>query len=617
MEKKDNKQKQSIFSSFGRMFKRLFSFGGKKKELNVFEEEEIKSPSKVIFSNFIHNKFTIIGLILFIGIFSFAYIGGMFRQMDPVYQEPILQNIGPGTGYLDFPSELEGKKIVQISSGITFSVALTDDGKVYAWGKDTDGATEVPSNLGTNVVKIAAGDRHVVALTDSGEVIGWGKNDFHQAELTYEAKAQLKSDEKVIDVSASDKYTALVTDKGNVIILGATGANNMDYVPSEIQGRVAAVDANSYNMVLLLKDGTIATMGVSGNEFSDVPKELTDGSIKIVKAKMSYANGIALDDQGKIHVWGANGDNMRDGVPAINEKVVDVSGSRNALFAVGESGKVYAWGNDDLNDISVPSSATNIKQVFSGYFQNYAVDNNNEIHAWGNDGYVLGTDAQGRDYFTRLMHGGRVTLVVGIIAVIIETVLGLLIGMISGFKGGKVDNLLMRFTEIVSSIPFMPLVITLSASLGNDLSTDQKMYLIMIILGVISWPGMARLVRAQILIEREKDFVLAARALGIKEGSIIVRHILPNVMNICIVNMTLSYADKMLMEAALSFLGFGVQEPMPSWGNMLNGAQRAIVIENYWWQWITPAVCVVIAALGVNLVGDALREALDPKENEK
>lgn len=136
MEKKDNKQKQSIFSSFGRMFKRLFSFGGKKKELNVFEEEEIKSPSKVIFSNFIHNKFTIIGLILFIGIFSFAYIGGMFRQMDPVYQEPILQNIGPGTGYLDFPSELEGKKIVQISSGITFSVALTDDGKVYAWGKD-------------------------------------------------------------------------------------------------------------------------------------------------------------------------------------------------------------------------------------------------------------------------------------------------------------------------------------------------------------------------------------------------------------------------------------------------------------------------------------------------
>ena len=147
--------------------------------------------------------------------------------MDPVYQEPILQNIGPGTGYLDFPSELEGKKIVQISSGITFSVALTDDGKVYAWGKDTDGATDVPSNLGTNVVKIAAGDRHVVALTDSGEVIGWGKNDFHQAELTYEAKAQLKSDEKVIDVSASDKYTALVTDKGNVIILGATGANNI------------------------------------------------------------------------------------------------------------------------------------------------------------------------------------------------------------------------------------------------------------------------------------------------------------------------------------------------------------------------------------------------------
>ena len=215
------------------------------------------------------------------------------------------------------------------------------------------------------------------------------------------------------------------------------------------------------------------------------------------------------------------------------------------------------------------------------------------------------------------MHGGRVTLVVGVIAVIIETVLGMFIGMIAGFKGGRVDNLLMRFGEIISSIPFMPLVITLSASIGNNMTTDAKMYLIMIILGILSWPGMARLVRAQILIEREKDFVLAARALGIKEASIIIRHIMPNVLNICIVNMTLSYASKMLMEAALSFLGFGVVEPMPSWGNMLNAAQTATVIQNYWWQWITPAVCVCIAALGVNLVGDALREALDPKANEK
>lgn len=617
MEKKDNKQKDSIFSSFGRMFKRLFSFGGKTKELNVFEEEEIKSPTKVIMTNFIHNKYTIIGLILFIGIFSFSYIGGAFKKLDPIYNEPILQNIGPGTGYLDVPSELQGKNIVQISSGITFSVGLSDDGKLYTWGKDIDGATEIPTSIGTNIVKVAAGDRHVVALTDNGELIGWGKNDFHQAEIGYDVKALMQTGEKFVEISANDKYTAALTDLGNLYILGAKNANGMDFVPAEIQGKIANMDANSYNMAILLKDGTIATMGVTGNEFSNVPKELTDGSVNVVKVKMSYANGVALDDQGKVHVWGANGHNLMKGMPEVSEKIVDVAAARNTLYMVGESGKVYAWGDNDLNELAVPSDTTHIKQVFANYFQAYAVDEDNQVHSWGNNGYVLGTDAQGRDYLTRLMHGGRVTLVVGVIAVIIQTILGLLIGMISGFKGGRIDNLLMRFTEIVSSVPFMPLVITLSASIGNGLSTDQKMYLIMIILGVISWPGIARLVRAQILIEREKDFVLAARALGIKERSIIVRHILPNVLNICIVNMTLSYADKMLMEAALSFLGFGVQEPLPSWGNMLNGAQRATVIENYWWQWITPAVCVVVAALGVNLIGDALREALDPKENEK
>lgn len=617
MAKKEEKHKNSIFSSFVRMFKRLFSFGGKKKELDVFEEEEIKSPSKVILSNFIHNKFTIIGIILFVSVFTFSYIGGMLNPLDSVYNEPILKNVGPGKGYLDIPSELQGKEIKNISSGITFSVALTSDGEIYTWGKDSEGATEVPSNLGKNIVKVVAGDTHVIALTNTGQIIGWGEDDFGQTELSYEAKVTMASDEKIIDITAGDKYSVALTDKGKLYVFGATGGNSMDYVPASVQGRVKAFDANSYNMVLLLDDGTIDVMGVTGNEFTNIPEELTDGSINVVKVKMSYGNGIALDDKGNIHVWGGDNKGIRKTQPEITETVIDVAAARNALYAVGESGKVYAWGDNSLNELNVPSGLKNVKAIYSNFFQTYAVDDSNHVEAWGNNGYMLGTDVQGRDYLVRLMHGGRVTLVVGVIAVVIEAFLGLLIGMIAGFKGGKVDNVLMRFAEIVSSVPFMPVVITLSASLGNGLSTDQKMYLIMVILGILSWPGMARLVRAQILIEREKDFVLAARALGIKEGAIIIRHILPNVMNICIVNMTLSYADKMLMEAALSFLGFGVQEPMPSWGNMLFAAQTPTVVQLYWWQWISPAVCVVIAALGVNLIGDSLREALDPKANER
>lgn len=610
MSKKDKKNG----SFLGNLFKRTVT--GNSKELNVFEEEAIKTPGQVIFSNFIHNKFSIIGIVLFVAIFSFCYVGGAFFPLKATYNEPILQNLEPGHGYLNFPAELEKEEIVNISSGITFSVANTADGDVYVWGKDIDGVMEVPNQIKGNAAVIAAGDRHIVALTKTGTQLGWGQDVRQQANMPLEAKYQIDSDEKIVKMTANDKYSAVVTDTGKLIIFGATGSNSMDFVPAAIQGNVADLDGNSYNMVLLMKDGTIGTVGVSGNEFSNVPEHLKDGSTKVVKAKMSFSNGIALDDQGKIHVWGANDYNLLKGVPQIDEKVIDIAATRNSLFAVGESGKVYAWGDNSLGELNVPENFK-AEKIFASYFQVYAVSESGEIEAWGNNGYYLGTDIQGRDYLTRLMHGGRVTLVVGVIAVVIETVIGMFIGMISGFKGGRVDNLLMRFGEIISSIPFMPLVITLSASIGNNMSTDEKMYLIMVILGILSWPGMARLVRAQILIEREKDFVLAARALGIKEGSIIIRHIMPNVLNICIVNMTLSYASKMLMEAALSFLGFGVVEPMPSWGNMLNAAQSATVIQNYWWQWITPAVCVCIAALGVNLVGDALREALDPKANEK
>ena len=139
----------------------------------------------------------------------------------------------------------------------------------------------------------------------------------------------------------------------------------------------------------------------------------------------------------------------------------------------------------------------------------------------------------------------------------------------------------------------------------------------MVVLGVLGWMGLARLVRAQLLVEREKDFVLAAKALGIRQNKIMWRHILPNVFNLVIVTVTLGYASSLLTEAGLSFLGFGVAAPTPSWGNMLTSAQASTVIQYYWWRWFVPGLCVVLAALSANLIGDALREAMDPRENER
>lgn len=215
------------------------------------------------------------------------------------------------------------------------------------------------------------------------------------------------------------------------------------------------------------------------------------------------------------------------------------------------------------------------------------------------------------------MYGGKTSLLVGVVAVVITTIIGLTVGLIAGFVGGTVDNLLMRFAEIITAIPFLPLLITLSAVLGNSMSPEQRMYLVMVIIGVLSWVGLARLIRGQILIEREKDFILASRALGVRESKIVIKHILPSILSIVIVSMSLSYGGMMLTEAGLSFLGFGVVQPTPTWGNMLNGAQSAEVIQFYWWRWVFPALAVFLTVLCVNLVGDGLRDAVDPKSNQK
>ena len=616
-----NDNKKSTFSrlkdSFTSMFKRLFSPKARQKDFkNVLEEEAITSPSKVVWKNFLHDKLARIGMLGFVLILLFCFLGSVVMPMkDPAKTETVLKNIQPGRKILSVDSGLEKKGIETIGNGISFSIGLDKTGKLYTWGSDPSGVLDIPSNVeNKKIEKLAVGDKHAMVLTKNGELFAWGFNNFNQATIPSDIRS-LASYEGIEDIYAGEGYSGIITKEKNLYLWGNVKASKLDILPSNVNGHVKKVNGSSFNMVILLDDGTVAVAGTTGNEISAVPEELTNGSVNVVDVKMTFRTGIALDDQGKIHVWGSTDKGMMN-VPEINEKVVQVSTNRNAMYALGESGKVYAWGDNTLNELNVPSNLV-AEKLYSGFYQTYAVNKDGTVTAWGNKGYFMGTDQFGRDLLTRLMAGGKVTFLVGFLACIVEAIIGMIVGMIAGFKGGWVDNLLMRISEIFSSIPFMPLVITLSAFLGVNMGSNEKLILIMLILGFISWPSLARIVRGQILIEREKDFVLAARALGIKEYAIIIRHILPNVLNLCIVNVTLSYASNMLTESGLSFLGFGVQAPMPSWGNMLDGAQQSEVIQMYWWRWILPAVCIMIAAFSINLIGDGLRDALDPKANEK
>jgi peptide/nickel transport system permease protein len=226
----------------------------------------------------------------------------------------------------------------------------------------------------------------------------------------------------------------------------------------------------------------------------------------------------------------------------------------------------------------------------------------------------LGTDEQGRDVMLRLFTGGRISILVGLMAAGVSVTLGSIIGGIAGYYGGRVDNLLMRFAEIVYSIPFTPTVISISAALMWKVSSDKKMFFVMLLIGILSWPGLARLVRGQILSLREQEFMLATEVLGISDRSKIARHLLPNTLAFIIVSATLGMASAILTEAGLSFLGLGVTPPTPTWGNMVERARNTNVFRTMQWLWIPPGIMIMLTVVSINLLGEGLRDAFDPKE---
>ena len=228
----------------------------------------------------------------------------------------------------------------------------------------------------------------------------------------------------------------------------------------------------------------------------------------------------------------------------------------------------------------------------------------------------LGTDGNGMDMLTRLMYGGRVSLIIGFIVVFIAAGLGVIMGGISGYFGGWVDNLIMRIVDVFYCLPSMPIIIILGSAMdAMRLDPWIRMIYLMLILGFLSWPSIARLVRGQILSLREQEFMLATEASGISIPHRIIRHLIPNVMPQLIVSSTMSLGSTIITEATLSFLGLGVKFPFASWGNIISDVNNAYVMTNYWFIWIPAGICLLLAVLGFNFVGDGLRDAFDPKMN--
>lgn len=234
----------------------------------------------------------------------------------------------------------------------------------------------------------------------------------------------------------------------------------------------------------------------------------------------------------------------------------------------------------------------------------------------GGELYLLGTDINGRDNFSRLLYGGQISLTIGFLALLVSFPLGMLYGGLSGYLGGKTDFIMMRISEAIMSIPSFYLLIILASILPANMTSVQRFTLIVLILALIGWAGFSRVVRGMVLSIKKKEFVIAAEALGASNLRTIIHHILPQTISYVIIAMTLSVPSYILSESGLSFLGLGIQQPDASWGNMLKEAQEFVNIISRPWL-LTPGFLIFVAVLSFNVIGDTIRDVLDPNSRER
>jgi peptide/nickel transport system permease protein len=655
-----NKKKENVFRILARWFVRFF-MGAKyeekmyKKGKNIVPDEENKSvpndselivsPAKQAFQGFISNKFAVFAFFAWLFIFAFVFIAPHFMpKYFDAYTEVTLKNLPPNLTMMKVPAELKND-IKMIDSYGPFSVGLSNAGKVYVWGCKKLGASgmdvEIPEEYkDIKMAMVAAGVDHIVAIGEDGKIYAWGSDRFGQygrsenaiTSATIEAMPE-ELYENGVDVAHVKKLTcgyqatAILMDDGTVYVWGNKQAySNMDLFLDRTD--IYDIDFTlNYIVALDMKrngiyTGTRGLYDTAKTSFTAKGEKMFTflNGRKINELTATTANMCILLDDGSIALVG---DSVADTIdlPKLpeGEQFVDIKAGNYHYTALTNKGNVYSFGGDHYYQAEAPANLQGVSKIFAGSFQSYAVDANGDyMDAWGFKGFLLGSDDVGADIWERMINGGRVTMTVGAVAVIIEILIGVTLGCLAGYFGGWADILIMRIAEVFSSIPTFPILLILTSLLAQvNMTTNQRLFMVMVILGVLGWPGFANITRAQILVARESEYVTAAQAMGIKEGRIAFRHILPNIVSVILVSMTLSFASAMQTETSLSFLGFGVTYPQPSWGNMLTKASNATAAKNFWWQWVFTSALLIFVGVCINTIGDTIRDVMDPKTNSE
>ena len=562
-----------------------------REEMALDDARRVKtlSPGMLVFKRFIRNKLAVIGLVILVLMFLFAFLGPFlspYAQTEVFYKTDSIRK--------DYASAIYNNELrYSVNAGETFG--------------ETDRARFLLANS-KNKDQFASGDVHysIDRISDSfirifrlepyaeelfgkitmkdGSAVNPGFNDAYAAaakagETSFKYKDVMYQITKVLkaNVISTESDVAIA----GLSVFDAYDPSHQAVIDSygfKVAAEMAAVnDQKSFSLdgvdyTVIEEEGAVSILDPDGKKFAEVSS--------IIVNPIDQGTFLSVEFKS-----------------LVRDAIVTRADRFEYTDKDGNTANYYMWRVNNQYFIKTDTTTTMI-DMFSPPTAKH----------W------MGTDNNGMDLLTRLMYGGRVSLMVGFIVVFLEMFIGVIIGGISGFFGGTVDTALMRFVDLFNSIPYFPMILIFGSVMDElEVKPMVRIFILMAILGVLGWTGIARVVRGQILSLREQDFMVATEATGIRTSRRIFRHLVPNVMPLLIVTATASLGGLIITEATLGFLGLGVKYPLASWGSIINISSDAFVMQTYWWMWIPAGMLILLTVLGFNFVGDGLRDAYDPK----
>ena len=569
--------------------------GGNEEHYSLNDDRRVKvlSPGALVAKRFFRNRLAVVGLSILVFMFVFSFIGGLlspygedqfFYREDQINKEFAVVTENSDFRYMAkdpnlFGSAVQAQTMLAIQKNTpTFSY----NGTNYALAQE--GADFYAISSGGKLIGIAYKD--VVSSSD-GQTLSF--EFVYTALKSYAALEQELEDEAAQETAGASEAAGATDDTAEPAepaepVVKSFTVDGLTYTIAEdggvLQGEKEVAYISRYIVQAIMPDIFLSR---------DFKEKLID-TIAAGETKFTYTDeSLILDDEADAAL-----EDDEAGIGAMDDGLVEednTASSATAEYTIERSQNHANW---------------IIRQQQSS--RQYDTYRSPCAKHW------LGTDKYGMDMLTRLMYGGRVSLMIGFIVIIIETVLGVILGGIAGYFGGWIDNLIMRLVDIFYCIPSMPIILILGAAMDQQrVEPGRRLIYLMLILGILGWAGIARLVRGQILSLREQEFMTATEACGISVKSRIFKHLIPNVIPQLIVNCTMGLGSVIITEATLSFLGLGVKFPFASWGNIINDVNNTHVLTTYWFIWIPAGLLLLLTVLAFNLVGDGLRDAFDPK----